>query len=185
MDDEQTLFEARLSEHRSLDARGGWIVAGMLGGLGLVAAIGFAAIGAWPVAGFAGVEVLLAVALLLAHRRRVRTEAVRLTPSALTIEQGGRGGRGRLVRLRPDWLRVRVVERAGTAPLVLLTERGAGVEVGNVLSEPERRAFAGALDHALHRMRSPWWDAETKDGPRSAELEPLRRPTGAGSTDPD
>jgi len=159
VDGDETLFQAELTEHRSMGEAGTRIVVFLLLGISAVTTVGFVALGAWPVAGFAGVEVFLAVWLLSRHRHRVRREMVRLTPAALVIDTQARDGRWLRSRLRPDWLWVRVEDRPGTVPKVLVAERGRGVEVGTVLNEPERRAFAAALARALDRMRSPNWDA--------------------------
>ena len=58
---EPTIFSAVLTPHRSL-SRGGFIVLMLvLGGISLATGIVFLLAGAWPVFGFCGLDVLLAV----------------------------------------------------------------------------------------------------------------------------
>ena len=56
---EPTLFSAVLTPHRSLGRVGFLVLMALIGGISFVAGIVFLLIGAWPVFGFFGLDVLL------------------------------------------------------------------------------------------------------------------------------
>ncbi|MCU0985779.1 MAG: DUF2244 domain-containing protein [Acetobacteraceae bacterium] len=151
------LFHAVLTAQRSLGARGLAWAGGVLGALA-VATIGvFLALGAWPVAGFVGVEVGAAVALLWLHHRAGRArEEVRLDDEGLTITRIDHHGRRAEERLQPAWARVALrradAERAGC---VQLASHGRTLSIGAFLTEEEQEELAAALERALARWREP------------------------------
>jgi uncharacterized membrane protein len=153
------LFEAVSGPTRSL-SRQGLIMFGCCAGLAsAIPAVIFVAMGAWPVLGFLGVEVGLAIWLVAAHRRwsAVAEERVELRAGSLRVEQAdGRGGR-RAAEIDPYWARV---ELRGTAdqPALRLVSRGKEVEIGRFLGTVEKRALAQALTAALARYRTPVFD---------------------------
>ena len=156
MTEDALLFEAEITPHRSLSTRAMVLV---LGGFGLVivaSALRFWLIGAWPVAGFAVLEIGLGVLLFRLHVRRMReTELVLLTERALRIVHiDGRGRRSETV-LSPAWLRVRLLERPNSIPRLVLRTRGGQWELARLLGEAEKRDLAAALAAALHRWNHP------------------------------
>lgn len=150
------IFEARITPHRSLSPRGlRWLLLVLLAfSAGVSSAMW--ALGAWPVIGFNGAELLVAILLLRRNSRERRAvERIRLTEQGLVIEQDdGRGGQ-RSVQLDPFWAQAVLEERPGRSPLLLLVSRGARAEAGAWLGEAEKRDLARALQAALHRWRHP------------------------------
>lgn len=159
MTDEAILFEAVIVPHRSLSRRG---MRRLLGAIGLacgVNAAAFVAIGAWPVGGFTGVELLLAAVLLRLNQRAARaSEALLLTETALRVIRTDPGGRRSERVLSPAWLTVHLEDRPGRVPGLWLGARGAREEVARSLGEQEKRDLAQALGDALHRWRNPRFD---------------------------
>jgi uncharacterized membrane protein len=155
---DRPVFAATLRPQRSLDRSGLWLAAGVLGGAGAAIAVLFLALGAWPVVGFIGVELALAIAVLLLHHRLGRTtEEVVLDARALTVTR--RCGRRTLTRWEfpPGWLRVTVVDDEHGRPAgVLLASHGRRLAVGRFLSAEEQAAFAAALRAALAAWRAPY-----------------------------
>ncbi|MSP83211.1 MAG: DUF2244 domain-containing protein [Alphaproteobacteria bacterium] len=104
------LFDAVLAPHRSLSRRGHvWLIGGFAcvsGAIGL----GFYLIGAWPVVGFVGLDVILLWgALKLSYLSARRTERLRLLTEAFTVRRVDPWGRADDVRLEPPhWLRVAI-----------------------------------------------------------------------------
>ena len=152
-------FEAVVVPHRSLSRRGRWIVAGAICGLSSVITGGLWYMGAWPVIGFNGAEIGLAIFLLRRNARDDRaSEVIRLCGDRLVIRSTDpKGARTERV-LDPAWLGVVLRERPGRVPALLLASRGREVEVGATLGEDEKRDLAAALRDALHRWRSPRFD---------------------------
>lgn len=135
----------------SFSAGGFRVLAGLLVGAAAVGSTVFAAIGAWPVAGFLGVEVLLAAWLIARHARRsaAAIEEVAIEGGRLIVRARDARGRESRADLDAYWARL---ERTGDGRL-LLVSRQRRVEVGRFLSDEERDAFAAALSDALARHR--------------------------------
>jgi len=170
----EPLFEAISMPHASM-TRGALVAVIALLGAGAAAmAALFLWIGAWPVLGFLGVEVLLAMGLLMAHARWSARAYERLTLSdgKLVIErQDGRGRRENL-SLDPYWTRAEF-RGAQDGRLVLLC-RGQSIEFGRHLTPEERRSLHGALVMALGAWKSPEFDNPQLRGP----LRPSPIPAG-------
>ena len=159
METETRLFEAVITPHRSLTPAGlSLLLAAICLACGL-SAVGFFVIGAWPVAGFTGVELLLAAWLFHLNVRAARaSELLVLTPDSLRIIRTDPQGRRQEQALSPAWLSVRLLERPGRVPALLLSERGREEEVARALGEAEKRDLEKALAAALHRLRHPVFD---------------------------
>jgi uncharacterized membrane protein len=147
-------FERVLSPHRSLPPRGFHVLMLALGLISLTAGIGFAAIGAWPVFGFFGLDVALVyLAFRLSYRSARQSETIRLAGDAFTVEQVGVRGERRAWRFQPFWLQVILEERAGDANRLLVASHGRSLVVGNLVTSPARRELAAAIREALRRWR--------------------------------
>jgi len=124
--------------------------------VGAVLGAGFATLGAWPVSGFLGLDVLL-LGLALARTRRSarRAEIVRLDTRGLVVRRLGPDGRAESEhRLEPYWARVVVDERRRHDPRVYLRAHGRSVPVGLFLSPAERREIARELEAGLEALRA-------------------------------
>lgn len=152
-------FEAVIIPHRSLSREGlQWLV-GFICLLSTSISIGLWFIGAWPVIGFNGAEITLAVLLLRRNARASRaSEMLLLSDEGLRIVRTDMGGRRVERRLRAAWLRAELEERPGRAPALWLADRGGRMEVGAELGEAEKRDLAAALTRALHQHRNPTFD---------------------------
>lgn len=108
-------FHAVLYPNRSLGPYGAAIVlfafAAVSGAIGCV----FALVGAWPVTGFFGLDVVLfALAMLIVRRQSRRREEIRLDRTGLWVRRIDPSGREESVRFEPYWVRVQLEE---TSPL--------------------------------------------------------------------
>jgi len=135
----------------SLSWRGSLFCYGLIVTVSLTIALGFAAIGLWPVLPFAGAELLLLGAAMyhVALRCRER-EIIRIAAGKVEVLRGRR----RLVReaeFHLPWVRVVLQSTAASlAPLrVLLRGQGRETEVGRFLVEAERRRLARRLAHSI------------------------------------
>jgi uncharacterized membrane protein len=153
---ENPLFEAVIVPHRSLSRRGLMILLGVIALVCTVNATVFVLIGAWPVGGFTGVELVLAAVLLRLNATSARaSEMLLLTSSALRIIRTDPKGRRVEQVLAPAWLTVTLEDRPGRVPGLWLNVRGRRIEIGGSLGETEKRDLAKALDDALYRWRNP------------------------------
>jgi uncharacterized membrane protein len=157
---EPILFEAVTRPPAGLSRRGLRWLCGIAAAVAAVPAIGFALLGAWPILGFMGVEVVLVLGLLLLHHRwnAGKLETVLLAEGRLTVAwHDGRGREGR-AELEPYWARLSLEEPADRAPRLVARARGREVEIGRFLAPEEKRALAAALEEALRRYRAPRFD---------------------------
>ena len=160
--DEPPLFETRISANRSLTARGTRLVILLLTAASLLIGTLFWWLGAWPVPGFCGVEVLLACLLLRHSARDARIERIVLRPDVLLLSRVGARGEASETRLSPAWLRVELSDLPAAPVRVRLVGHGVREEVGALLGEAARRGLARDLDTALRRCRSPWLGQATR-----------------------
>ena len=99
---EPKIFAATITPHRSLGSTGFLILMLGIGGVSFVSGMVFLLLGAWPVFGFLGLDVLLIYWAFRANFRAARAyEEVTVTASELTVRkvsQQGSGANGRSTR---------------------------------------------------------------------------------------
>jgi uncharacterized membrane protein len=147
-------FERVLLPHRSLPPRGFHLLMLLLGLISLAAGIGFVSIGAWPVMGFFGLDVVLVyIAFCLNYRSARRSEKIRLAGDTFTVEQVGVRGERRIWRFQPFWLRVIVQERGDDGNRLLVASHGRSLVIGDFVTPAARRELAASIREALRCWR--------------------------------
>ncbi len=148
---EAKIFSAVITPHRSLGPKGFVIFMLCLGGLSFAAGIAFVAMGAWPVCGFFGLDVLLVYLAFRANYRSARAyEEVTVTASELTVRQVSHRGRVREFTLNPLWVRLdRIVHEEFGIERLFLVSRGRRWPIAAFLGPNEKESFALALSNAL------------------------------------
>ena len=148
-------FERVLLPHRSLPPHGFHILMLLLGIVSLALGIGFAAIGAWPVFGFFGLDVALVyLAFRLSYRSARQRETLRLQDDDFTVERVNVYGERRVWRFQPFWLRVILEERPDESNRLLLASHGKSLVIAEFLGAPMRRELAETLRSVLGRWRA-------------------------------
>jgi len=153
------LFAARLKPHRSLSRRNFHLLLITFLAANVFSSVPFIILGAWPVAGFMGLDVALLYLAFRANFRAARAyEDVFLTPFELFIAKVSAKGQRAEWRFNPAFVRLEREEHEefGTQRLALVS-RGKSVEVAGFLGPSEKADFARALALAL---------AEARRGPR-------------------
>lgn len=150
-DGEPTLFAARITPHRSLGRRGFLALMLFFGVVSFVAGIAFLLMGAWPVLGFFGLDVLI---VYLAFRYNFRTahatEDIRITPSELRIRRVSHRGHVVEWTFNPLWVRLEEISDPDFGiERLTLTSRGRSVGIARWLGPDEKARFAKALAAAL------------------------------------
>jgi uncharacterized membrane protein len=153
-DDSPEPFRALLTPHRSLGPRGFLILMVALGGISFATGVLFLAIGAWPVLGFFGLDVLLVyVAFRLNYRSGRLYEVLDLTPARLVLTRVHPSGRQEQHECNPYWARVNLREWPNGRTALSVVSRGTELAFGAFLTDDERRDLASALREALLEAR--------------------------------
>ncbi|MBV9826379.1 MAG: DUF2244 domain-containing protein [Alphaproteobacteria bacterium] len=148
-------FERVLLPHRSLPPRGFNMLMLCLGLVSLAVGIGFVTIGAWPVCGFFGLDVLaIYVAFRLSYRSARQRETLRLVDDDFTVERVNIYGERRVWLFQPFWLRVILEERPDESNRLLVASHGKTLVIADFLGAPMRRELAGTLRGALASWRA-------------------------------
>lgn len=149
------VFDAVLRPHRSLGPRGFFILMSAVAAVSFVAGMVFLSIGAWPVPGFLGLDVLLIyIAFRVNYRAARRYETVRLSDTGLTVRAVDPKGKARSWSFDPYWVRITVDELSTGSNRLILSSHGKHLNVGAFLTPEERVDLADALRDALVRFRS-------------------------------
>lgn len=153
-------FSTLLRPHRSLSPVGfKWLIR-MVILANLLIALPMYWLGAWPIAGFCGLDVALLWWLFDRNYFDARrSETLTLTDRELVVERVSPEGEREEHRLEAYWLKVYAGER------LVLTSRRNRVVVGRFLAPADRVRVAAELQAALAAMRSPRfehpWDRES------------------------
>lgn len=152
-----TIFAAKLTPYRSLGRKGFLILMICLSLICFVAGIAFYAIGAWPVFGFFGLDVLVIfIAFKLNYRAAREYEVITLSSDALEIKQVSAKGIEKEHSFNPFWVRLAIErkEDEGVTGLTL-TSHGKSLNIGGFLNPGDRETFGNALRDALRKARRP------------------------------
>jgi uncharacterized membrane protein len=149
------LFSALLTPHRSLGRTGFLVLMGFVCAISFIAGMVFLMMGAWPVLGFFGLDVLaIWWAFRINNRSAKAFEEIRMTPSELRVRRTSH--RGHVVEwvLNPLWVRL---EQTGDPEFGIdrlwLVSRGKLVSIGSFLGPEEKASFAKALLAALQAAK--------------------------------
>ena len=152
---EPKLFSALLTPHRSLNRTGFLVLMGFLTAVSFAAGIAFTLMGAWPVFGFFGLDVLVIYwAFRVNYHRAQATEEITITPSELRVRRVSH--RGHVVEwvLNPLWVQLdqKSHPEFGIEKLYLVS-RGRRVSVASFLGPDEKASFLKALSAALQAAK--------------------------------
>ena len=143
---EARAFEATLYPNQPV-GRAGFI--GLMLGMSSVSlgmALGFALVGAWPVAGFLGLgPLLLYLAFRIARDRARRREHIRIDADGLLVRRVEADGAAREWRFEPYWVRVVMDDPPRRNSWLTLASHGLSLRVGTFLTPEERLGLARAL----------------------------------------
>lgn len=149
-------FDAVLYPQRSLSQRGFMTVMSCVTVFSFIAGLCFFTIGAWPVLGFFGLDVLLIYVAFQVNFRAARIyETVQLDDASLLIRRFLPDGRILSWNLQAYWAQVELITANPDAPLLAVRSHGKYLVFGKFLSAGERLEFAEALRNALARNRTP------------------------------
>jgi uncharacterized membrane protein len=145
------IFVARLTPYRSMTERGflRFIVGFCC--VNILISLPFFFMGAWPVAGFMGLDALaLYVAFKVNFRAAGAYETLELTPVELVLEKVSATGRRKVWRFNPAWVRLEQEAHREFGVLRLaLAARGERIELGGFLGPEQKATLARDFGRAL------------------------------------
>lgn len=151
-------MDAVLRPNRSLPNVGFLVLMGVLTAASFAAGVLFVSMGAWPVFGFFGLDVLLVyLAFRLSYRSGRLREEVRVGGDAAEIVRVHPAGHVQRWRAQPALARVEVDRPMKHDGQVRLVSSGRVLVLGAFLSPPEREAFGGRLREAMEAARRERW----------------------------
>jgi uncharacterized membrane protein len=161
---EPAIFSAVITPHRSLSSTGFLIFMLCIGGVSFASGVMFLLLGAWPVCGFLGLDVLLVYWAFRANFRAARAyEEVKVTASELTVRKVNQRGGVREWTLNPVWVQLdRIVHEEFGIERLFLVSHGRRLSIAAFLNPDEKKSFATALAAAL---------GEAKRGPTRTVLD--------------
>jgi uncharacterized membrane protein len=153
---DDVIFSATLTPHRSLGRRGFLVLMALIAGLFFITGTFFFVLGAWPVLGFAGLDVLAVwLAFRLNYRAARASEEIEVSRTALVIRKIAANGRRQEFRFNPRWVKLDVKEAEDEGVVrIAVRLRDRGVAVGDFLNPADRTSLALALGTALATARA-------------------------------
>jgi uncharacterized membrane protein len=149
------LFSALLTPHRSLNRTGFLVVMAFVSVVSFAAGLAFLLMGAWPVLGFFGLD-LLAIywAFRINFRHARASEEILVTPSELRVRRISHRGHVMEFVLNPLWVQLNRETHAeyGIEKLYLVS-KGRHIAIAGFLGPDEKASFAKALTEALQAAR--------------------------------
>jgi uncharacterized membrane protein len=147
-------FEFLVYPNPALSPQGFMLVMGLVAAASGAFGAGFFLLGAWPVTGFLGLDVLgLYIAFRWARRQCRQLEMIRVDREGLVLRRVDPGGRAHETRIEPYWASIKLVERHGNRGILTVTAQGRQIEIGRFLTVAEKRDLARALEDALRHLR--------------------------------
>ncbi|MGI9488458.1 MAG: DUF2244 domain-containing protein [Geminicoccaceae bacterium] len=143
-------FQVVLYPNRSLGGKGFALLMGLVVLVSVLVGAGFVLVGAWPVTGFLGLDVLL---IYLAFRWNFhdssRVDFIRLDDDRLTVRRIMPNGEAREWHFETAWVQV-VIEKKR----LLLRSHGQALAIGPYLTSAERSSLGEALRQAIQARRN-------------------------------
>jgi uncharacterized membrane protein len=152
---DEPLFEAVLSPHRSLGRNGFVALMAITTAITVAHMAVFAAAGAWPVLGFFGLDLaLLFGAFWLSYRSGREREFVRVSRTDLTVRKVAPSGRAEEHRFNPFWARFKIDrhDEIGITQMQISGE-GRNTDIGAFLNPDDKESFASAFQRALATVK--------------------------------
>jgi uncharacterized membrane protein len=152
---EPALFSALLTPHRSLNRTGFLVLMAFLSVISFAAGVVFLLMGAWPVFGFFGLDVLAIYWAFKINFARARAcEEISVTPTELRVRRVSHRGHVAEWVLNPLWVQIdqKTHEEFGIEKLYLVS-RGRRLAIASFLGPEEKASFIKALNAALQSAR--------------------------------
>ena len=147
-------LDAEIRPHRSLANPAFYALMAAFGVISFVAGIAFMLLGAWPVLGFFGLDVLIVfLAFKFSYRDGRRRETIQVTDEEIRVARCSPFGHLTAFRVPLAWTRVELAGEGEPDVQARLHHKGRNLIIGAMLSPKEREALAGAVGAAIDKAR--------------------------------
>lgn len=154
-DRKSPLFAALLTPHRAMDQKGIKRVIAFTAVMASIPGITFFAMGAWPVVGLLGLDVLLLWWAMSASLKSGEDyEEITLWPDALDIRRITARGQETAISFNPFYVRLSITrDDQNNVTAIRLSSCGQTTEIGRFLTPYDKGQFAVAFADALYRAK--------------------------------
>lgn len=154
-DDQPVYFDALLKPNQSLSQPGFTLFMCVLAGLSFVSGMAFISLGAFPIIGFFGLDVLaIWVAFKVCFRYQKQWTRVRVTADHLRVDHVSPKGKASFVELPSAFARIELTEPLTPNSWLTLAYQRQAYVIGRFLTVDERKSLADAIRAALQKARS-------------------------------
>ena len=149
------LFAATLTPHRSLTRRGYRYVIALACVMASIPGIVFFSMGAWPIVGFLGLDVLaIGWALAASMKSGKQYEVVTLWPDELEVKQVAASGKAEITRFNPFFVKLVIDRDFNERTTALhLRSRETNLTIGAFMNPDDKASFAKVFGTALKKAR--------------------------------
>ena len=130
----------------------------VIGGFGLASfglGIGFIIVGAWPVFGFFGVDILLVyIAFRRIYRSGEKYETLHLSRTLLQVEQISSKGNRVAKCFNPYWVIIEFHQGSRARDSLCLRSHGESLEIASFLSADRKKELANQLHSEIKKLKS-------------------------------
>lgn len=154
-------MDAILRPNQSLSRSAFIVVMGLVVMINLMSAIAFLQVGAVPIAGFLGLDVLAVFfGFKICFRDQKQWTRVRITAENLRVDHVNKKGEASNVELPTAFARVELKKPYTPNSWLTLANRGEAYVIGRFLTVDERKSLAEAIREALSRARNERFPGE-------------------------
>ena len=151
LDESSLHFNAVLYPNQSFPKRHFAILTSILLGISVLMSGVFSFVGAWPVAGFFGLDIFaIIIAFLLSYRSGKTRETLLLQPGHLVIKRFLPSGKELSWSFNPNWMSIEMDDPPLRHREQTLHSHGKRIVIGSFLTPAERLQVAAALRSAIH-----------------------------------
>ena len=148
------IFDLVLCPYRSLNHFGFWILMGAIILVSFLVGGFFYFLGAWPVFGFFGLDVLLIfIAFKISYRTANCTETITLTEDQLLVCKKSLFGKSHFWSFSPPhWVQVTLKENDRYNKRLILSSHGSAIFIGEFLLLNEKYEIANSIRSAINNL---------------------------------
>jgi len=119
--------------------------------------ISFYFMGAWPVLGFMGLEIILIyIAFKILFKRSESYEHILLDKTKLKIFYNNKNKTLKKIELEPTWLQVKIEDIYKNKDVLTLSSHGNKIVLGNFLVPEERLKLAKEIRYGLNEWKNQY-----------------------------